>query len=84
MLFNLTSTVDWRVLTARKQRQIDIDNVRKNSRKFRHDYTIGNLVYVKNTSIYRKSDNEKQGPYVITEVFTNGTVRVQRVAIKNE
>ena len=28
MLFNLTSVVDWRVVTAAKQRQLYIDNVR--------------------------------------------------------
>ena len=29
MLFNLASVVDWRVVTAAKKRQVDIDNVRK-------------------------------------------------------
>ena len=29
ILFNLASVVDWRVATAVKQRQDDIDNVRK-------------------------------------------------------
>ena len=29
MLFNLASVVDWRVVTAAKQRQLDIDNVRE-------------------------------------------------------
>ena len=42
-----------------------------------HDYAIGNIVYVEMTGIYCKLDYKKQGPYIITEVFTNGTVQVQ-------
>ena len=78
ILFNLVSVVYWRVVTAVKQRQVDIDNVRENSKQVTHDYGIGDQVYVKMTSIYRKLDYKKQGPYRITEVFTNGTVWVQR------
>ena len=32
MIFNLASTVVWRFITAEKQRQVDIDNVRENAR----------------------------------------------------
>ena len=31
-LFKLESVVDWRVATAAKQRQVDIDDVRENAR----------------------------------------------------
>ena len=37
MLFNLASVVDWRVVTAVKQRQVDIDNVRENAKRVTHD-----------------------------------------------
>ena len=37
MLFNLMSVVEWRVLTAANQRQVDIDNVRENARQVTHD-----------------------------------------------
>ena len=30
------------------------------------------------SGIYRKIDYKKQGPYIITEVFPNVTVRVQQ------
>ena len=46
MLFNLMSAVDWHIITARKQRQADIDNVCENSRQVRHDCAVGNIVYV--------------------------------------
>ena len=78
MLFTLASVVDWRVSKAVKQHQVDIDNVRENAKRVMHDYTIGNQVYVEITGIYRKLYYKKQGPYRIIEVFSNGTVRVQR------
>ena len=46
VLFNLISIVDWRILTARKFRQVDVYNVQENARQVRHDYTIGDLVIV--------------------------------------
>ena len=74
MIFNLASVVYWQFATTAKQRQVGIDNVRENSKRGTHDYAIGNLVYVEMTDIYRKLDYKKQGPYRITEVFTNVTV----------
>ena len=74
MLLNLASVVDWRVVTAAKQRQLDIDNVREKPKRVTHDYAIGDRVYAEMKRIYRKLDYKKQGPYIITEVFTNCTV----------
>ena len=78
MLFNITPVVECPFVTAANQRQADIDNVRENYGRVTHDYAIGNLVYVEMTSIYRKIDYKKQGPYIITEVFTNGIVKFQQ------
>ena len=46
MLFSLTSVVDWKVATATKQHQVDIDNFRENANQVTHDYAIGDRVYV--------------------------------------
>ena len=75
MLFNLALVVDWRVATAAKQHQVDIDNVRENAKQVTHDYAIGNQVYVEMTGIYHTLEYREQGPYRITEVFTNSTFR---------
>ena len=45
---------------------------------------IGNLVYVENTGIYRKSYDKKHGSYRITEVFTNGSIQVQKGVINKQ
>ena len=77
ILFKLSSVFNWRVSTAAKQRKVDIINVRENAKRVTHECAIGNQVYVEMTGIYRKLDYRKQGPYIITEVFKNGTFRVQ-------
>ena len=66
MLLNLALVVEWQVVTAAKQRQVDTDDVRENARQVTHDYTIGDWVYAEMTGIYRKLDYKKQGPYIIT------------------
>ena len=78
MLFNSASVVDWRVVATAKQSQVNIDNVRENAKWVTHEYAIGDQVCVEMTGIYCKLDYRRQGPYRITEVFTNGTFQVQR------
>ena len=69
MIFNLTSVVYCRVITAAKQQQVDIDNVQENARRVTHDYMIGDWVYVEMTFIYHGLDYKKYGPYRTTEAF---------------
>ena len=78
MLFNLASVVDWKFATSAKQHQLDIGNFRENARQVTHDYAISDRVYTEMTGIYQNIDYKKKGLYGITEVFTNGTFRVQR------
>ena len=66
MIFNLASFVDWQVITVAKQQQVEIDNVQENDRRVNYDCAVGNQVYVEMTSIYRKPNYKKQGPYIIT------------------
>ena len=68
MIFNLASVVYWRVVIARKQRQLYIDNVQEKGIQVMYYYAIGNLVNVETTGIYRKLDYNKQGPYRIKQV----------------
>ena len=48
-----------------------------NARRVNHYYATGDWFYVEMTGIYRKLDYKKE-PYIITELFTNVTVRFQR------
>ena len=81
MLFNIQSFINWKEITRRKQQSVDQANRRENSRRVDHDYSVGDQVYITRTDIHRKLDGPKTGPYPITDVYTNGTVRIQRGAI---
>jgi hypothetical protein len=78
MMFNLTSLVNWKELSIKKQRDVDKANLRENRKRIDYDYEVGQKIYIKNDGVNRKLDCPKQGPFEITEVFTNGTVRIQR------
>ena len=80
MVFNLSTVIDWKAITARKQAQeVDQDNLHENANQVSHDYDIGHQVYIKAVDgIKRKLNNKKRGPYRITQVHTNGTIRIQK------
>ena len=50
--------------------------------RFMHDYANGDLLYVEMNGIYRNIDSKKKVPCIITELFTNGTVKVPRRQVK--
>jgi Integrase core domain. len=77
MIFNIKTIVDWRTITARKQKQVIKDNLRENKGRIDHQYSVGDKVYLRPTGIQRKLEMQKKGPYCITHVFANGTVRLQ-------
>ena len=78
MMFNLSSLANWKELTLKKQKNTDKANLRENLGRVDYDYEPGQKVYVKADGIQRKLDSPKMGPFVVTHVFSNGTVRIQR------
>ena len=83
MMFNLTSLVNWKDLSIKKQKLVDQATLRENVKRVDYDYQVGQLVYIVKDGIYRKLYSPKIGPYPISQVYTNGTVRIQR-GIVNE
>jgi len=77
MIFNLQTMVDWKALSIRKQKLVDAANLCENQNRIDFDYQIGQKVYVINNDIKRKLESPKKGPYLITNIYTNGTVRIQ-------
>ena len=79
MLSNLKSVINWKETSSRKQKQVDLDNIRENRNRIDYDYPrIGQQIYVIRDKIHCKLDGPKKGPYTITDVFSNGTIRIQR------
>ena len=54
---------------------------RKNAQRSDYDYAVGGQVLVQKDRILRKSETKWTGPYHITTVHTNGTIRIQRGAL---
>jgi len=78
MLFDIPHTVDWNTIGQRRQAQVDKNAERLNRARIDHDYCVGDKVLLFNDGIRRKGEDIWSGPYVITQVFTNGTVRIER------
>ena len=81
MLFDIPYLADWTEIGKRRQEQVDKYNVRENKHQKEHNYKIGDKVLVIKDGVFRKVEDPNEGPYTITQVHTNGTVRIQRGAI---
>ena len=82
MIFNLKSLINWKTMALKRQQKVDIANKRGNAKRIDFDYKVGQKAYVVITDIHhRKLHGPKKGPYLITEVYTNGNVRIQRGAV---
>jgi hypothetical protein len=78
MLLDLKFEPNYKQMWAHKQKRITYDNVRENSKRISHDYKVDEYAYILKDGQYRKLEGDKQGPFRITEVFSNGTVRLQK------
>eukprot|EP00970_Alexandrium_tamarense_P011207 scaffold2393_cov116-Alexandrium_tamarense.AAC.1 len=78
MLFNIPFIADWEQIGLRRQARIIKDNKRHNKDRIDFDYTLGQKVLLRQDGINRKAAEKFTGPYEITQVHTNGTVRIQR------
>ncbi|KAL7529282.1 hypothetical protein ACHAWF_002915, partial [Thalassiosira exigua] len=54
---------------------------RENARRIDYDYRVGQKVLLTRDGTLRKSELKYDGPFTVTEVYMNGTVRIQRGTI---
>ena len=81
MVLNIAHMANWKSIVERRQHQINQDNVKENSKRVHHDYAVGDQAYIIKDGIYRKLEEPHLGPFPITQVYTNGTARIQRGAV---
>ena len=81
MLFDIPYLADWVTIGRRRQEQVDKSNTLENKRRLDYDYKVNDKVLIIKKGIIRKVEDPNEGPYTITQVHTNGTVRIQRGAI---
>ena len=81
-ILNIKHVDDWKHIKQRKQLQIIHNNKRKNIRRNNHQYKVGEKILVK-----RKKNSQQglycMGPFHITQMNGNGTVRFQKVIIND-
>ena len=75
MILNVKHEANWEYIRARKQKIIEKNNKAENATRVPHTYTIGDKVLIKRGN-ENKYETPYQGPYTITSVNENGTVRM--------
>ena len=75
MLLNQPLTFNFSEVNARRQRRVDKDIERINSKRYDYDYKIGGQV-MKRVVDPTKLDERWEGPYSILHVHVNGTITI--------
>ena len=78
MILPITMRADWNAIQARRQAMIEHNNAVENSKRIEHTHEVGDKVTCEKHGIARKLSAPKRGPHVMTHVYANGTVRIQR------
>ena len=68
------------IVAINNNRQLLVNKrlLRENSKRIRHDYAVGDLVYKKNyIGLSDKLSKTLSGPYPITQCHTNGNVTIR-------
>ena len=81
MMFNIPMIADWTKIGEFRQAQTRRNTARENAKRTDFDYQVGGRVLVRQDGILRKAEAKWTGPYNITTVHTNGTIRIQREAL---
>jgi hypothetical protein len=74
-VLNASFKADWQYIKARKQTFIKQNNKRENATPLPQTYNVGDKIVVEQDPNRKHSENRYKGPYEITHVFDNGTVR---------
>ena len=69
---------DWNFIKARKQRVIKQNNRRENAKRRPHTYSVNDQVLVVQDPQRKHGEPMHKGPYKVTHVYDNGTVRLEQ------
>ena len=79
MLFDIPFLADWNKIGEYRQRQTDRNTEQENKARIDWDYKVGGKVLIRKDGKLRKGETKYQKyAWTITEVHTNGTIRIQR------
>jgi hypothetical protein len=70
---------DWGAIEQQRQNEMAHNNRRENASIIRHDYKVGDTVLLKKPGKHlRKVEAPRTGPHTVTEIYTNGTLHIQK------
>jgi hypothetical protein len=80
MIHNIAFKVNWDQIQKRKQEIINMSNQKENKNKSQipYEYKVGDQVLLETARIPQKSSPPRTGPYPVTNVYKNGTIRIQK------
>ena len=81
-ILNIKHVADWEHIRKRKKLRINQNNKHANMRRNNHQYKFGDKILVKRKKNY-KHELEFMGPFPITQINNNGTVRFQKGIIND-
>jgi len=82
-MLNASFEADWQFIKQRKQKLIVQNNNRENATRVPHAYNVNDTVVIKAGVQRKHGENPYIGPYRVTHVYDNGTVRLVKVADNN-
>ena len=77
-MLNMEFHADWEYIRQRKQKRINKNNAEENAKRIPHTFHIGDKIMIKNDPHQKFGTNAYSGPYIITSVRNNGTVRYRK------
>ena len=78
MILPIKCRADWEAIRFRRQKEIDRNNKKENKRRVKHTYNVGDKVLITKEGILRKMTTPREGPLIVSKVYNNGTVEVQK------
>jgi hypothetical protein len=77
-LAGLYFSPNWDLIQKRKQDITNKSNQKENKSQIPYKYKVGDQVLLETLGILRKLSTPCTGPYPVTNVYKNGTIRIQR------
>jgi hypothetical protein len=78
MVLPVKFNANWAYISQKRLRQTQKDNQRENAKRIPYQYHIGDKVLYKKHGVLKKQDTPQRVPFLITKVYTNGTVQLKR------
>ncbi len=77
-ILNVSFEANWQYIKDRKQHRILQNNVRENRTRLVHQYSVGDRVMVTQDPQRKHGSPRQKGPYTVTRVNDNGTLRLSK------